>query len=69
MHICQDGQSTASGPKWTKMDLFRPKWTILVHFGLVNAKIRFRVFLSKVGPIWHFSVLCLLALGDTIPKP
>ena len=26
-------------------------------------------YMSKVGPIWHFSVLCLLALGDTIPKP
>ena len=26
-------------------------------------------YMSKVGPIWHFSVLRLLALGDTIPKP
>ena len=25
--------------------------------------------MSKVGPIWDFSVLCLLASGDTIPKP
>ena len=29
------------GPKWTKVDLVWPKWTILVHFGLANAKIRF----------------------------
>ena len=26
---------------WTKMDLFRPKWTSLVHFGSVNATFRF----------------------------
>ena len=26
-----------NGPKWT----FRPKWTILVHFGVANAEIRF----------------------------
>ena len=29
------------GPKWTKMDLFRPKLTKIVHFGLANAKFRF----------------------------
>ena len=23
----ENGQSTVGGPKWTKMDLFRPKWT------------------------------------------
>ena len=40
-----------NGPK---MDLFRPfarpKWTILVHFGLANAKIRFgiRSFFTKM---------------------
>ena len=33
------GQSMVGGPKWTKMDLFRPTWIILVHFGLANAKI------------------------------
>ena len=27
------------------------------------------MYMSKVGPIWHSSVLCLLAPGDTIPKP
>ena len=25
--------------------------------------------MSKVGPIWRFFVLCLLASTDTIPKP
>ena len=27
------------------------------------------MYMSKVGPIRPFSVLCLLALGDSIPKP
>ena len=27
------------------------------------------VCMSKVGPIWRFSVLCLLALEDAVPKP
>ena len=27
------------------------------------------LYLSKVGPIWRFFLLCLLAYGDTIPKP
>ena len=52
----RNGQSTVGGPKWTKMDLFRPKWTILVHFGLANAKapVRKKVILTKmvVGPFW-----------------
>ena len=39
----RSGQSTVRGPKWTKIDLFRPKWTILVHFGLANAKIQFGI--------------------------
>ena len=37
----RNGESTVGGAKWTKMDLYRPKWTILVHFGLGNAKIQF----------------------------
>ena len=43
LHIIQfrNGQSTVGGPKWTKTNIFRPKWTVLVHFGLANAKIRF----------------------------
>ena len=41
--VIRNGQSTVGGPKWTKMDLFRPKWTILVHFGLANAKIQFGI--------------------------
>ena len=39
----RSGQSTVGGPKCTKIDLFRPKWTILVHFGPANAKIRFGI--------------------------
>ena len=39
----RNGQSPVGGPKWTKMDLFTPKWTILVHFGLANAKIQFGI--------------------------
>ena len=45
------------------MDLFRqngPKWTILVHFGLANAKIQFgiRPFWPKwsFGPFWTILV-------------
>ena len=57
----RNGQSTVGGPKWTKMDLFRPKWTnILVHFGLANAKIQFgiRPFRPKwsFGPLWTILV-------------
>ena len=32
--------STVGGLKWTKMDLFRPKWTMLVRFALANTKIQ-----------------------------
>ena len=39
----RNGQSTVGRPKWTKMDLFRPKCTILVHFGLANTKIQFGI--------------------------
>ena len=31
--ILRNGQSTVGGPKWTKMDLFRPKRTKMGHFG------------------------------------
>ena len=53
----RSGQSTVGGPKWTKTDLFRPKWTILVHVGLANAKIRFGHFdqngrFDQFGPFW-----------------
>ena len=41
--LIRSGQSTVGGPKWTKIDLLRPKWTILVHFGLANTKIRFGI--------------------------
>ena len=44
--LVRSDQSTVGGPKWTKIDLFRrngPKWTILVHFGLANAKIQFGI--------------------------
>ena len=59
----RNGQSTVGGPKWTKMALLRPKWTkwsILVHVGLANAKIRFgiRSFWPKwsFGPFWTILV-------------
>ena len=39
----RNGQSTVGGPKWTKMDLSRPKWTILLYYGLANAKIQFGI--------------------------
>ena len=39
----RNGQSTVGGPQWPKTDLFRPKWTILVHFGPANAKIQFGI--------------------------
>ena len=47
----RSGQSTVGGPKWTKIDTFRPKWTILVHFGLANTKnpVRNKVILTKMA--------------------
>ena len=48
----RNGQSKVGRPKWTKMDLFRPKRTILVHFGLANAKLQFRI--RSFGPKWPF---------------
>ena len=47
----RSGQSTVGGPKWTKIDLFRSKWTILVHFGLANTKIpvRNKAILTKMA--------------------
>ena len=41
--MIRNGQNAVGGPKWTKVDLFRPKWTILVYFGLANAKIQFGI--------------------------
>ena len=42
----RNGQSTVggpkNGPKWSSLGQNGPKWTILVHFGLVSAKIQFR---------------------------
>ena len=32
-----------NGPKWTSPGQNGPKWTILVHFGLANAKIQFGI--------------------------
>ena len=48
-------------PVWTKLDLCRPKWTILVHFGLANAKIQFGIRSFSVpkwsfGPFWAILV-------------
>ena len=61
--VCKirNGQSTDGGPRGTKMDLFRPKWSILVHFGLANAKMRLgiRSFWpnrSLLGPYWSILV-------------
>ena len=49
-----------NGPKWTSSGQNGPKWTILVHFGLGNAKIQFgiRPFLPKwsFGPFWTILV-------------
>ena len=52
-------QSKVGGPKWTKMDLIRPKWTILVHLGLMKAKIQFGLRSccqngqnDQFGPCW-----------------
>ena len=50
-NICSgNGQSTVGGPEWIKMASSGqngPKWTILVHFGLANAKVQFHF-----GPFW-----------------
>ena len=55
-----NGQSTVGGPKWTSSGQNGPKWTILVHFGLANAKIQFgiRSFWPKwsFGPFWTILV-------------
>ena len=49
-----------NGPKWTSSGQNEPKWTILVHFGLANAKIQFgiRSFWPKwsFGPFWTILV-------------
>ena len=61
--LITNGQSTVGGPKWTKWTCLGqngPKWTILVHFGLANAKLRFgiRPFWPKwsFGPFWTILV-------------
>ena len=49
-----------NGPKWTSSGQNGPKWTVLVHFGLANAKIQFgtRSFWPKwsFGPFWTILV-------------
>ena len=49
-----------NGPKWTSSGQNGPKWTILVYFGLANAKIQFgiRSFWPKwsFGPFWTILV-------------
>ena len=45
-----------NGPKWTSPGRNGPKWAILVHFGLANAK---RTILDHFGPV-HF---------PTAPRP
>ena len=59
----RNGQSTVGGPKWTKMGFFRPKWTILVHFGLANAKIRFGI--RSFWPKWSFGPFWSSTLSDS----
>ena len=48
--VSRNGKHTVSGPKWTKLDLFRPEWNILVHLRLANAKI-------QLGGKGHFDIL------------
>ena len=66
-----------NGSKWTSSGQNGPKWTILVHFGLANAKIRFEIrsFWPKWSPFWsstlsNSTVATLVshysAIGDTI---
>ena len=53
-------------PKWIKMGLFRPngpKRTILVHFGLANAKIRFGI--RSLRPKWSFGPFWSSTLSDS----
>ena len=64
--IVRNGQSTVGGPKWTKMDLFRPKWTKTdQNFGPFWSRecknpVRNKVILTKVV-VWtildHFGPL------------
>ena len=45
----RNGQSTVGGPKWTKMDLVRPKWTILVHLvSRMQNPVRNKVIVTKM---------------------
>ena len=43
-----------------------PDFFVILRFSGFRAL--WTLYMSKVGPIWHFSVLCLLAPGDTIPN-
>ena len=66
----RNGQSTAGGPKWTKTDPFRPKWTILVDFGLSNAQIRLgiRSFFRKAPDTFNFLRHAMRAILSFRPK-
>ena len=58
--IFMEGQSTVGGPKWTKMDLFRPKRTKWDHFGPFWSRecwnrVRNKVILTKMV-VWTILV-------------
>ena len=62
----RNGQSTVggpNGPKWTSSGHSRPKWTILVHFGLANANIQFGI--RSFWPNWSFGPLWTILVQYT----
>ena len=59
-----------NGPKWTSSGQNGPKWTILVHFGLANAKIQFGI--RSFWPKWSFWTIVDHfgpAHFPTVPRP
>ena len=69
MHtLIRNCQSTVGGPKWTKMDLFRPKWTILVHLvsRLLNP-VRDKVVLTIIVKMDHFGPFCFPTVLRPLP--
>ena len=56
-----------NGPKWTSSGQDGPKWTILVHFGLENAKkpVRNKVIFDQNGRLDHFGPFWSSTLSDS----
>ena len=63
--VSRSGQSTVGGPEWTKIDLFRPKWTILVS-RIPNSSSECSHF-DQNGRFKHFGPFWSSKLSDSTP--